>query len=88
MDDHSESSAQRPSIPRLLLDILVRPARALSAVADHPQRLYLVPLIIAVVVTIVSALVAVPLTRQLSAQLMEEQLANMPSEAAPRQSTS
>ncbi len=81
MNDHPESSTPRPSILGLLLDILVRPARALSAVAEHPQRLWLVPLIIAVVVVVASVVVAVPLTRQLSAQLMEEQLANMPPEA-------
>lgn len=82
MNDRSETPpAHRPSIPHLLLDILVRPARALTAVADHPQRLWLVPLIIALVVVTASLLVSVPLAQQASAELLEEQLANMPPEA-------
>lgn len=80
-DDPVSPGSERPRILRLLIDIFIRPARALTAVADHPQRLWLVPLVIATVIIIVSVVVTVPVELRASAELVEKQLANLPPES-------
>jgi hypothetical protein len=71
------ASSPRPGIGRLLVDIFVRPTRALTAIRDDPGRCWLVPAIIAIVVVTASVLLQFPVAQRAAPQLTQQQLQNM-----------
>ena len=81
-DQFSEVAATgaRLEIPatNLLWDILVQPVEALSYLRDHPQRIWLAPVILAILLVVAQALVTIPVAGRSAAQRLEAQLAQIP----------
>jgi len=66
------------STPNLLWGIVVQPVRTLTYLHDCPQRTWLAPVILAILLVTAQSLVTVPVANQAAAAQMEEQLAQMP----------
>ncbi len=76
-----EASEERWGILRLLWGIFRHPVATLTYVRDHPQRLWLVPLIILGVLLVINAIVSFPIGARIAQEAMQQQLAEMPPEA-------
>lgn len=83
-DQFSDAAATeaRLEIPttNLLWGILVQPVQTLSYLRDHPQRIWLAPVILAILLVVAQALVAIPIASRPTAQRLEAQLAQMPAQ--------
>jgi hypothetical protein len=71
------TASPQPGIGRLLVDIFIRPTRALTAIRDHPGRRWLVPAVIALVVVMASTLLVVPIAQRAAPQLTQQQIQNL-----------
>ena len=70
--------------PNLLWGILIQPVHTLTYLRDHPQRTWLAPVILAILLVVAQALVIVPVANQAATEGLEEQLAQMPAEERAR----
>jgi len=71
---------QETPAPNLLWGIIAHPVPTLIYLRDHPQRIWLAPLILAILLIVAQGLVTAPIAAQMAADRMEEQLAQMPAE--------
>lgn len=75
----AEARLEIPAV-NLLWDILVRPVDTLSYLRDHPQRIWLAPVILAVLLVVAQGLVTIPIANRPSAERLDAQLAQMPAQ--------
>ena len=66
--------------PNLLWDILAQPAHTLIYLRDHPQRTWLAPVILAILLVAAQALVTIPVANQVATERLEGQLAQISAE--------
>lgn len=66
-----------PSTPNPLWGILVHPVHTLTCLRDLPQRTWLAPAVLAVLLVLAQSLVTVPVANQAASAQLEEQLAQM-----------
>lgn len=79
-DIAAAEAQQEASTPNLLWGIFAHPAHALTYLRDHPQRSWLAPLILAILLIVAQGLVTAPIAAQMAADRLEEQLAQMPAD--------
>lgn len=75
----AKAPAEIPA-PNLLWGVLVQPVHTLRYLRDHPQRIWLGPVILAVLLMVAQGLVTVPIASRTAAKGLEEQLAQMPAQ--------
>ena len=63
--------------PKMLWGIIGRPARTLARLRDHPENMWLTPVILAMLLLIARALVTVPIADYAADQALEQQLSQM-----------
>lgn len=66
--------------PNPLWAIFYRPVYTLTYLRDHPQRNWLTPVILTILLVVAQALVTVPVANQAAAERLEGQLAQIPTE--------